>query len=177
MRAQYDIPSRRAGVETFGSPRYDIFTGGQQSAALAQASARLEEIRAERRQLERDIVRTLSVLRSDARAGQQRLRATRDAVRANQAAFASAQDRFGVGRATILQLLDAQRDLTAAEELASTAERDLSLSGYAALALTGDISHAFGIELLALAQAVNGQAATAAAETPVPGVIAGDVAP
>ena len=158
LRGQYDIETRRAGVETFGSPRYDVFTGGQQAATIAQAVARLEELRAERRQLEREIVRTLAVLRSDARAGQRRLQAARGAVRANEGSVDSARERFSVGRTSILQLLDAQRDLALAEELASTAERDLSLSGYAALALTGDITHAFGIPLPGLEQAVSGQA-------------------
>lgn len=164
VRGQFDPETGRAGVETFGSPRYDVFTGGQQAAAVAQASARLDELRADRRQLEREIVRTLAVLRSDARAGQQRLRATRDAVRANVASVASAQERFAIGRASILQLLDAQRDLAIAEELASVAERDLALSGYAALALTGDIVHAFGISLPGLDQALGGQRSPAAAE-------------
>jgi hypothetical protein len=125
------------------------------------AAARLDELRAERRQLERDIVRTLSVLRSDARAGQLRLRSTRDAVRANAASVASARERFAIGRASILQLLDSQRDLASAEELASIAERDLSLSGYAALALTGDIVHAFGLSLPGLDQALNGRRGSA----------------
>ena len=166
LRGQYDLETGRSGVETFGSPRYDVFTGGQQAATVAQAVARLEELRAERRQLEREIVRTLAVLRSDARAGQRRLQAARGAVRANEASVASARDRFGVGRASILQLLDTQRDLALAEELASTAERDLSLSGYAALALTGDITHAFGIPLPGLEQAVNGEAPPTAPAAP-----------
>jgi adhesin transport system outer membrane protein len=161
VRGQFDPQTGRAGVETFGSPRYDVFTGGQHAAAVGVAAARLDELRAERRQLERDIVRTLSVLRSDARAGQLRLRSTRDAVRANAASVASARERFAIGRASILQLLDSQRDLASAEELASIAERDLSLSGYAALALTGDIVHAFGLSLPGLDQALNGRRGSA----------------
>ena len=101
------------------------------------------------------------MLRSDARAGQLRLRSTRDAVRANAASVASARERFAIGRASILQLLDSQRDLASAEELASIAERDLSLSGYAALALTGDIVHAFGLSLPGLDQALNGRRGSA----------------
>lgn len=157
LRGQYDLDTGRPGLETFGTPRYEVFTGGQQTAAVAFAVSRLDELRAERRQLEREIVRTLAVLRSDARAGQQRLQAARGAVRANEGSVVSARERFGIGRASILQLLDAQRDLAQAEELASTAERDLSLSGYAALALTGDITHAFGIALPGLQEAVRGE--------------------
>ena len=157
VRGQFDPETNKTGVESFGSPRYDVFTGGQYAAAVGLATARRDELQAERRQLERDIVRTLSVLRSDGRAGQQRLRLTRDAVRANAASVASARERFAIGRATILQLLDAQRDLANAEELASVAQRDLSLSGYAALALTGDIVHAFGLSLPGLEQALSGR--------------------
>ncbi|MFM2151431.1 MAG: hypothetical protein RLZZ187_3737 [Pseudomonadota bacterium] len=168
VRGQFDPETGRSGVETFGSPRYDVFTGGQQAAAVGQAAARLEELRADRRQLEREIVRTLAVLRSDARAGVQRLRATRDSVRANQGSVASARERFAIGRASILQLLDAQRDLASAEELASVAERDLLLSGYAALALTGDIVHAFDLSLPGLDQAMNAQRGVAPAAPAAP---------
>ena len=44
-------------------------------------------------------------------------------------------------------MLDAQRDLFDAGETLIVAKRELALSGYAALALTGDILDAFGIVL------------------------------
>jgi hypothetical protein len=81
---------------------------------------------------------------------------------------ASARERFAIGRASILQLLDAQRDLASAEELASVAERDLLLSGYAALALTGDIVHAFDLSLPGLDQAMNAQRGVAPAAPAAP---------
>jgi outer membrane protein, adhesin transport system len=104
-------------------------------------------LRAERQNLMRQIARSLALLRSDARAGQDRLAAAEEAVAASAASVAAVQTQFGVGRATIVQVLDTQRDLVQAEEALAVALRDTGLSGYAALALTGDILDVFGITL------------------------------
>jgi outer membrane protein TolC len=73
--------------------------------------------------------------------------AARVAVEANQIAVAAAEQQFTIGRRTLTQLLDARRDLFLASEALALAERDLALSGYAALALTGDILDALGVLL------------------------------
>lgn len=127
--------------------RYDLDTDGRRRAAVAQAEARVAEIESDLDALGRQITRSLAVLRSDQRSGQARIRAARDALAANEAAVTASRDQFAVGRRSILQLLDAQRDFVTASEAVLAAELDLSLSGYAALGLTGDILDVFGIIL------------------------------
>lgn len=147
VRGEHDPDTGDTSAEATSGPRYDVFDGGQRASNVARAEARLDELEAEKLSLERQIARTLAFLRSDARAGQERLRAARDAVAANEASVVALLDQFSVGRVGILQLLDAQRDLFQAQETLAAAQRDLALSGYAALALTGDILDAFGIVL------------------------------
>jgi outer membrane protein TolC len=60
---------------------------------------------------------------------------------------AAAGEEFTIGRRSLLDLLDAQRDFVLAQQTLIEAEEQLLLSGYAALALTGDILPAFGVAL------------------------------
>ena len=138
---------RRAEVTADLSVRYDLPTDGQRVAAIRGAEARRAEVAAERIELERQIARALEFVRSDARTGRERLAAARAALDANAASVEAAREQFGVGRRSITQLLDAQRDFVAASEALAQAELDLALSGYAAIALTGDILDVFGITL------------------------------
>lgn len=126
---------------------YDPGAPGQRAAAVREAQARLEALQADRSGLAREIRRALEFVRSDQRAGQARLRAARQAVSANEATVASGREQFSIGRRSLISLLDAQRDLFNAGETLIVAKRELALSGYAALALTGDILDAFGIVL------------------------------
>lgn len=127
--------------------RYDVATGGERTARIRSTEARVAELEAQRVDLEREIARTLDFVRSDQRTGRERLQAAREALAANDASVASAREQFAVGRRSLTQLLDAQRDFVGAAEALAQAELDLALSGYAALALTGDILDVFGIDL------------------------------
>jgi len=126
---------------------YDPGAPGQKAAAVREAEARLEALQADRAGLAREISRALEFVRSDQRAGRARLQAARDSVDANEATVESAREQFSIGRRSLINLLDAQRDLFEAGETLIVAQRELALSGYAALALTGDILDAFGIVL------------------------------
>lgn len=130
--------------------RYDLSTGGQRRAALSAANSRVQEAEAERLSLERQIARALQDVRADQQSGATRLAAARTALEANRASVEATREQFGVGRRSIGQLLDAQRDFIQASETLARVELDLALAGYAALALTGDILHAFGVELPAV---------------------------
>jgi adhesin transport system outer membrane protein len=120
---------------------------GNRQARIRAAEAQLASVEAERAGLERDIARALSDLRSDQRAGAARVGAAREAVRAHRATVAAAREEFSIGRRTLLGLLDAERDLLEASEAQIAAELEVALSGYAALALTGDILDVFAIAL------------------------------
>lgn len=124
---------------------YDLGLQGRQKAAIRRAQARMQQLEAERESLKRDIARSLANVRADQSAGNARIAAARDAVNANEAAVAAAQDQFSIGRQNLMGLLDAQRDLYNAGESLIAAQRELALTGYAALSLTGDILSAFNI--------------------------------
>lgn len=147
MVGQYDRASDRASARLASAPRVGVLTGGERAASRERAAARVDELRAEFIQLERQIIRALGVVRSDARVGKRRVEAARDALAANRASVEALEEQFGSGRATILQVLDARREALRAEETLSMAKRDMALSGYAALALTGYILDVFGIDL------------------------------
>ncbi len=126
---------------------YDPGALGSKEAMIRAAEAQLEATIAERAALARDIERALSDLRSDQRAGAARVAAARAAVRAHRATVDASREEFSIGRRSILGVLDAERELLEASERLIAAEREVALSGYAALALTGDILDAFAITL------------------------------
>lgn len=159
--ASYDPATGQAATTTSASPSYDITNGGQRAASIAAARSNLDRLLAERQDLERQIIRTLAFLRSDARTGKEMLQSAGAAVDASQAVVDASEEQFLIGRMSILQLLDAQRDLSQSKQSFLESERDLALSGYSALALTGDILDVFGI-LLPLAGPAQDHLATAA---------------
>lgn len=126
-------------------PRAVLSGGGKRVATLARADAEIAGLLAERQVAEREVVRALAFVRSDRQSGQARLDAARAARAANAAAQGAARDQFDAGRRDIGGLLEAQRDLFQASVTLAEAERALLLSGYAALALTGDILDVFGL--------------------------------
>jgi adhesin transport system outer membrane protein len=127
--------------------RYDLSTGGQRQARIRAASARVSEVADEKLSLERQLALSLEQVRADLRSGAERRSAARAALEANRAAVQAADEQFRVGRRSIGQLLDAQRDFVAASETLARVELDIALAGYSALALTGDILNVFGVEL------------------------------
>lgn len=147
LLGQRDLDAGTTSAEAQVRPRVDLANGGQRAAVIAQAEADLAQLRASDAEMRRQITRALETLRSDARTGQVRLETARAALDANQKNVAAAKEQFAIGRSTIASLLDAQRDTFDAAQLLAQAEIDLALSGYTALALTGDIVDVFGIIL------------------------------
>ena len=144
-----DVEARqpRSGTEVSAviQPRAVIAGGGQRSAALARADAEVAGLLAERQAVARDVARALAFARSDRQSGQAQLEAARAARAANAAAQMATRDQFDAGRRDTSALLEAQRDLFQASIALAEADRSLLLSGYAALALTGDILDVFGL--------------------------------
>ena len=147
LDGSYDPRSDRANAVAGLNPRVEVGPGSERAAAISRSAARVTELEAERADVERQILRSLAYLRSDQRSGRARVEAARVAVEANRVAVEAAEQQFTIGRRTLTQLLDARRDLFLASEALALAERDLALSGYAALALTGDILDALGVLL------------------------------
>lgn len=142
-----DGSAQRGGSRAEMDVVYDPGAPGSQQARIRAAEAQLDAVRAQREGLAREIARALADLRSDQRAGAARVAAAREAVTANRATVDASREEFSIGRRSLLGLLDAQRDLFEASETLIAAEREVALSGYAALALTGDILDAFAITL------------------------------
>lgn len=126
---------------------YSLDSAGQRAAAVEAAQARVAELTNERDALAREIRRALDFVLSDQRAGAARLSAAREATRANARTVDATREEFTIGRRGLLDLLDAQRDFVAAQRGLVEIERDQLLTGYAALALTGDILDAFGVRV------------------------------
>jgi len=144
-----DLEARqpKGGTEVSAAlrPRAVVAGGGQRSAALARADAEIAGLVAERQAVGRDVARALAFARSDRQSGQARLAAARVARDANEAAQQAARDQFEAGRSEISDLLQTQRDLFQSSVALAEARRSLAVSGYAALALTGDILDVFGV--------------------------------
>ncbi|OYU61834.1 MAG: hypothetical protein CFE30_12925 [Bradyrhizobium sp. PARBB1] len=129
------------GVEQSVSPSRG--RAARVAAAEARVDARTVDLDATRRELES----RLRILAAESAAARDRLAATQAAAEANRANLATARDQFDVGRRSLIELLDAEREALASEQQRIGAEHDRAMVGYAALAVTGDILDAFGITL------------------------------
>lgn len=126
---------------------FTLDTTGKRRAAIKAAEANLEDVQFERDDMIRVIGRELDYIRSDQKAGADRLRAARIAADTNGDSVAAAFEQFTIGRRSLIEILDAQRDYVAAQERLILAEQNYFLTNYAALGLTGDILDVFGIAL------------------------------
>ncbi len=141
----YDAGAGGVQLSAAVRPRFDVMTGGRRTAEIARMAANVASLRADRELLARDIQRTLAVLRADQVSGRAAVVARRAAVRANTAAVEAVREQIATGRQSVSQLLDAQRDRFESEQALVEAKATLALTGYAALALTGDILDVFGL--------------------------------
>lgn len=126
---------------------YSLDTRRDRIAAVEQAEAALSAAEAARDGLARDISEALAFVRADRDGAEARLRAARSAADSAAGAATARQEQFATGRSSLVDLLDAQRETLRTREVLVAAESDRFLTGYAALALTGDILDAFGITL------------------------------
>ncbi|WP_425079077.1 TolC family protein [Ruegeria denitrificans] len=142
---QDDTRDANFGVDL--SFNYELDSTGQRRAAIAAAEAKVKEAEFAREQLVREIMRELGFIRSDQKAGAERLRAARIAASANADSVTASRAQFSIGRRSLIEILDAQRDYVNAQERLILAEQSYFLTNYAALSLTGDILDLLGISL------------------------------
>ncbi|WP_170429189.1 TolC family protein [Ruegeria arenilitoris] len=126
---------------------YEIDSTGQRRAAIAAAEAQVREAEFARETLIREIRRELDFIRSDQDAGAVRLQAARLAVQANAESVTAARTQFTIGRRSLVEILDAQRDYVNAQQRLILSEQSFFLTNYAALSLTGDILDLLGISI------------------------------
>lgn len=124
---------------------YELDSTGQRRASIAAAEAQVKEAEFVRESVIREIQRELEIVRSDQQAGAVRLQAARIAVQANADSVEAAREQFTIGRRSLNEILDAQRDYVIAQERLILAEQSFFLTNYAALSLTGDILDLLGI--------------------------------
>ncbi|MBT9386710.1 TolC family protein [Pseudooceanicola sp. CBS1P-1] len=126
---------------------YPFDTRGRTRAAVEKAAAEVNDMKAQKAALVRDIRRSLDYAEAARASGAARRAAAQEAVAANHDNVAAAREEFQIGRRSLLSLLDAQSDYVDAQENVITAEADMTLAGYEALSLTGDIVEATGTSM------------------------------
>lgn len=139
--------SKNANFGVDFSVNYELDSTGQRRAAIAAAQAQVREAEFARETFIREIRRELEFIRSDQSAGAVRLQAARLAVQANAESVEAARAQFTIGRRTLVEILDAQRDYVNAQQRLILAEQSFFLTNYAALSLTGDILDYLGISI------------------------------
>jgi outer membrane protein TolC len=117
------------------------------AARVAAAEARVDARRVDLDATTRELESRLRILTAEGAAARDRLAATQAAAQANRANLSAARDQFDVGRRSLIELLDAEREALASEQQRIGAEHDRAMVGYAALAVTGDLLDVFGIRL------------------------------
>lgn len=131
---------------------FALITGGEREARIQIAKANLLEIHAKRRELLREVERSITFVRADQKSMALQLDAANFAVSANKANAEAYLEQFDIGRRNITEVLDAQSSFIESSERLINSKMDMALSGYALLAVTGDILGVFGIS-----QTGNGQ--------------------
>ncbi|WP_227268399.1 TolC family protein [Roseobacter weihaiensis] len=145
---QTDLASEDSEFEVFAGFSVDqsIFSGGQQRAREEQAASNLRLAESVFDETRREIRRQLDVALANRSAAEQQAAAAAEAARANAAVLDAARIQFSIGRRGIVEILDAQRDLT------SALAREIALQGVRIrteleiLEMTGDLATVFGID-------------------------------
>lgn len=132
--------------------RMELLSGGEREARVKEAQAHVDDLKSQREQTQRQVVKALDFARSDQQAGGERLKSAELALAAAEESLVTSNEQFQVGRRSITQMLDAQRDRTEAAILKVNTQADLIIGSYAALGLTGDLLALFGIDPLSDAE-------------------------
>lgn len=122
-----------------------IYQGGSARANVNTARANLQQSQADEEELRRDLQRNLSRALEETNSIQRRLATARRAVEINEQALDAARGQFNIGRSTLVQILDALRELNLAQVRVIQLEAQARRAEYAVLAVTGDILDALGV--------------------------------
>ncbi|MAT51265.1 MAG: channel protein TolC [Porticoccaceae bacterium] len=106
-----------------------LFSGGQVSAQVAEARARLRLATQEREEVERDLRKQIREAYLNAHSAMQRVEATRKAVASAQKSYEARQKGYKYGTVTVVDVLDAAENLYAAERDYRQAYYDLMVEG------------------------------------------------
>ncbi len=134
-----DVAQARLGVLV------PIYQGGAARANVATARFDLQRSIAVEEELRRELQRTLSQSSEEASSIKRQLSTARHAVDINEQALEAARRQFDIGRTTLVQILDALRELNQAHVRVIHLEAQARRAEYAMLAVTGDILDALGV--------------------------------
>jgi outer membrane protein, adhesin transport system len=126
---------------------YSPYTGGRASSRAAQAGQRAERLLHEREALLRNLETRLRSAFSDLEAGRELLQAQSLTLEADQQALAAYRAQFGIGRRSLSDLLDAQRDLFQSATDVVESRIEWELARFYLLSVTGQLLPTLEIEV------------------------------
>jgi adhesin transport system outer membrane protein len=145
VETDFDQGSFRDPVQARLGVSAPIYRGGAVKANVAAAEAALAESKANEEALQRELTRALSEALVETNSVKGRLSSARKSVEINTEALEAARGQFEIGRGSLLQILDALRELNVAQAQVIQLEADALSAEYAILATTGDILDVLGI--------------------------------
>lgn len=107
---------------------FPLFDGNRRKGQTQEASAKLEQMRLARRQLELRISREVRTALADLESAQSRVKALRDSVVESGRVLHDERLKFEAGRSVINFVLDAESALLTSQSLLSQAERSASIA-------------------------------------------------
>ena len=142
-----------------------LFSGGQQDAREREAESQI--VTAERivDEADRQLKSALETAIANREAVVLEVSAAKDAARSNFSNLSAIREQFATGRRGIIDILDAQRDLSAALAREVTARSRQIQVELEVLSLTGDLAAVFGIQYDPHAGVLNGQVLSASPST------------
>ena len=124
---------------------YSFDTQSQYSSAILSADAEIDRLKEKRASIELDLSRSLKIIKSQKAATSKHLKIAQTNVQSGQQRVAAAQEEFSIGRAELINVLDAQRDLVRAQLALISIKTKAHLLDYQALAITNQILTEFGL--------------------------------
>lgn len=122
---------------------YNLFTGGADTARIRQARSRAEQARQDEIRTALEVDRLIRSYHADVAARRERLNAIRLELAANEGSLDAYQEQFNIGKRSLIDILDAQRDLFSTASLMVNSLVDLEISRHALLAVSGEIEPFF----------------------------------
>lgn len=116
-----------------------IYQGGGVAARVGEARAREDQARAIAQDAERAVTEAVIQAWENLQAAQERVPAFEAQVQAAQVALDGVRKELDVGSRTTLDLLDAERELLAAQVNLTTSRRDRAVAAYRLLAVIGEL--------------------------------------
>lgn len=125
---------------------YPFYTGGRLQAERQRATLKLAQAKADEQALRLDVERQVRSAVTDVSARTEKLISLELAVEADRQSFDNYLELFTVGRRTLTDLLDAQRDLFSNSVELVDARVQLDLSRYILSQMTGELLEFFNVE-------------------------------